>query len=99
MTCGVSMMKYLIFLKKLDSFSVMKYPNEISAVTDFVVLYKVNVKLPALIPDWIFFFICLIANSLFTLACCSSLCYSLYVWMTKSSGVTGLCLLQYGCGS
>lgn len=87
------------FAKKLNTFSVRKYPSEISAVTDCVVLYKVNLKFPALISDWVVFFVCSIANSLFMPACCSSLCCSLYVWMTKFSGVTGLCLLQYGCGS
>lgn len=87
------------FAKKLDTFAIRNYPSEISAAIDFVVLYKVNVKLPALIPDWVVFFLCSIANSLFMPVCCSSPCCSLYVWMTKFSGVTGLCLLQYGCGS
>lgn len=35
-------------------FPIRKYPSELPAVTDFVVLYKVNMKFPALIPDWIF---------------------------------------------
>jgi len=46
-----------------------------------------------------FLFACFLANFLFMPACCFSLCCYPYVWMIKFSGVTGLYLLQYGCGS
>lgn len=41
------------FAKKLDMFSIRKYPSEIPAVTDFVVLYKFEV---ACFDSWLFFF-------------------------------------------
>lgn len=38
-------------------------------MTDFVVLYKVYVKLPALIPDWTFFSVCLFHSKFLIYAC------------------------------
>lgn len=48
-------------------FPIRKYPSELPAVTDFVVLYKVNMKFPALIPDWIF--VCLFNSKFLIYAC------------------------------
>lgn len=64
-TYAVSVMKYF-FVIKLNTFSLRKYPSEISAVTYFVVLCKANVELAALIPHWVF---CLFNSKFLIYAC------------------------------